>query len=102
MQIKFFQRASVAAILWFAVLDARAANIVWTNASSGNWNAPANWNPNQVPGASDVAIITNAGTYTVSVTANAEVGSVLVGGNSGAQTLFIPSRQEAAFLWSPH
>ena len=66
---------------------ARAADIVWTNAAGGNWSTPANWSPNQVPGAADNAYITNNGTYTVTVNANASPGTVTIGGTSGTQTL---------------
>ena len=69
----------------------RAADVVWTNASSGNWATAANWSPNQVPGAGDNAFITNNGTYTVTVNANTTVNSMTVGGTSGAQTLTLTS-----------
>jgi hypothetical protein len=44
-------------------ISAEGATITWTNASGGNWNLAANWSPNGVPGASDTANITTAGTY---------------------------------------
>ena len=37
--------------------SSRAATITWTNTAGGNWNDAANWNPNQVPGASDDALV---------------------------------------------
>ena len=48
-----------------------AADIVWTNTAGGNWSSTNNWSPNQVPGASDTAWITNNGTYTVTLNASA-------------------------------
>ena len=63
-----------------------AAGIVWTNTAGGNWNAAANWNPNQLPGVSDTAIITNEGTYTVTVNISPTIASLVLGGNSGTQT----------------
>ena len=63
-----------------------AAGIVWTNTAGGNWNAAANWNPNQLPGVSDTAIITNDGTYTVTVNISPTIASLVLGGNSGTQT----------------
>src|SRR5215469_8303453 len=41
-----------------APLLAEAASITWTNTAGGDWNLPANWQPNQVPGATDTALIT--------------------------------------------
>jgi hypothetical protein len=63
-----------------------AAGIVWTNTAGGNWNAATNWNPNQLPGVSDTAIITNDGTYTVTVNISPTIASLVLGGNSGTQT----------------
>ncbi|PWU11637.1 MAG: hypothetical protein C5B50_23020 [Verrucomicrobia bacterium] len=34
-----------------------AALITWTNASGGAWTSASNWNPNQVPGSADAAVI---------------------------------------------
>jgi len=87
--MKRIQLLAVAFVLCAAVVmfpfRLRAADIVWTNAS-GNWNAAANWSPNQVPGAADNAFITNNGTYTVTLNAAATVASLTVGGASGIQT----------------
>ena len=64
----------------------RAATIAWTNTLGGNWNAPANWNPNQVPLATDNAVITNNGTYAVTLDVSASVASLTLGGTSGTQS----------------
>src|SRR5262249_25094011 len=79
---------SIAATL--AVLSSlSAAQIEWTNSAGGNWSAPANWRPNQVPSASDQAIITNAGIYTVNADISIVVKGFTLGGTSGNQTLIV-------------
>ena len=77
----------VAMILLFAAPSASAATITWTNIAGGNWNVAANWSPNQLPGASDVAEITTAGTYTVTLNTGPTIAGLAVGGASGTQTL---------------
>ena len=78
-------------LLTLCALPARAADIYWTNTLGGNWNVPANWSPNQVPGMGDSAFITQAGTYTVAVNVDATLGSLLVGATSGTQTVSVAS-----------
>jgi len=63
------------------------ATLVWTNTTGGAWSSSLNWNPNQVPGSTDNALITNAGTYTVTLDTSPSVGSLSVGGGAGQQTL---------------
>ena len=67
----------------------RAATFVWTNTAGGNWNVPANWQPNQVPGAADTASITTPGSYGLSVTDNESVSNLVLGAASGTLTLNI-------------
>jgi hypothetical protein len=74
-------------LLFVAFSQARAADIVWTNAAGGDWNVAANWSPNSVPGASDTAVITSDGSYTVTLNGPATVSSLALGGTSGTQTL---------------
>jgi len=81
---------------WFVVLvscsfPARAADLIWTNVAGGNFNTALNWSPNQTPGAGDNAFITNNGTYTVTLNADASVNALAVGGSSGTQTLALTS-----------
>jgi hypothetical protein len=78
---------------WFVVpflvscsMAARAANIVWTNTAGGNWNVTNNWSPNQLPGSADTAIITNAGTYTVTFNITTNVAGLVLGTASGVTT----------------
>src|SRR5690606_3502271 len=66
---------------------AEAANINWASAVSGDWSDSTNWNPPQVPTGEDVALINLAGTYTVNVDQDAEVGRIVFGSATGAQTL---------------
>jgi predicted ATPase len=56
-----------------------AADITWTNTAGGDWSDAANWDPNQVPGASDDVIITSAGSYTVTVHNAGTVNSLVLG-----------------------
>jgi hypothetical protein len=44
---------------------AKSATIIWANTNGGDWNIATNWIPAQVPASGDDAVITNAGTYTV-------------------------------------
>ena len=76
----------VLAILLLASLG-RCTTFVWTNTVGGVWGSSSNWNPNGIPGSSDNAIITNAGTYTVTLNISPSVGSLTLGGSSGRQTL---------------
>ena len=68
-------------------VTAPAADIVWTNLAGGNWNVTNNWSPNQVPSTNDTAWITNDGVYTVTVNANVTLNGLVLGGDSGTQTL---------------
>jgi hypothetical protein len=77
----------------------RAAPINWTNSASGFWNTAANWNPNTVPGASDTAIITNAG-VTVSLNGATTVGAIILGTN-GAGTVTLARNFQTLALNGP-
>ena len=69
------------------VIPAHAATLIWTNTAGGNWNVAANWTPNQIPGASDTAIITNNGEYSVTLVGDRTIAGLILGGESGTQTL---------------
>ncbi len=56
-------------------ISAQGAIINWTNTAGGNWNVAANWDPNQVPGVNDTAVITNSGTYTVTLNVSETIGN---------------------------
>jgi hypothetical protein len=62
-----------------AALPGRAGTMVWTNLNGGLWGAATNWSPNGVPGASDSAVVTNVGDYTVALDANRTVGGLTLG-----------------------
>jgi hypothetical protein len=68
---------------------AHAANIIWTNTAGGNWSDATSWNPNQVPGSGDAAIITNAGNYSVTLDISPTVGGLVLGRSSGLQTFLM-------------
>src|SRR6266403_1806823 len=65
----------------------RAATISWTNTAGGIWSVANNWSPHQVPNASDDAVITTPGGYTVSLDITATINSLTLGGASGQQIL---------------
>ncbi len=69
-----------------------AAIITWTNTSNGNWSVTNNWSPNRAPSTNDITVITNAGTYTVTLNANPTIAGLIVGGSSGTQTLATAGR----------
>ena len=68
-------------------LVSHAATITWTNTAGGNWSSATNWTPNSVPGANDLAIITNNGVYSVVLDISPSVAGLTLGGASGTQTL---------------
>lgn len=49
-------RIALAACCLVTLSAARGADITWTNEAGGDFSNPLNWNPNQVPGAADVAV----------------------------------------------
>ena len=69
----------------------RGAVITWTNSSGGSWTNAANWSPNQVPGSSDTASITNGTGYTVNLDTTVTIAGLTLGGSSGTQTLVTAS-----------
>jgi hypothetical protein len=71
---------------------AHADNITWASAVSGDWSDSTKWSPMQVPDGDDLALINIAGTYTVTLDQDAEVGRILLGNSSGAQTLALDGR----------
>src|ERR1700722_12278339 len=83
--VRWLMALAIAGVLGLA--SASAATITWTNLAGGNWSNPSNWDLGTVPGASDTANITLAGTYTVTLDANVTVSKLTAGGASGMQTL---------------
>jgi len=61
--------------------------LVWTNTAGGVWSVAANWSPNQVPTGTNDVLITNSGTYTVTLNLhNQAARSITIEGASGVQT----------------
>jgi hypothetical protein len=87
MNTTTFRRIIAGLILAATLVSTPAADLVWTNLAGGNWNNTNNWSPNTVPGATDSAFITNAGTYTVTINAAATVTNLTLGATGGTQTL---------------
>jgi Tol biopolymer transport system component len=71
----------------FNATAAAGITVSWNNASGGSWSDPANWTPNQVPGAADTVVIALDGDYTVALAANAAASVLDIGGATGNQTL---------------
>jgi len=84
----------ITSTLLAAAFSTRADDIVvWTNTAGGDWSVAENWNPNQTPGPSDTAVITNDGDYTVTLDVSATVGGLILGTTNGSNhpTLLINS-----------
>ena len=71
---------------------ARGATYSWNNPAGGSWSIASNWSPSGIPGEGDIANVTLAGTYTVSLSANVLVSELKVGGPSGTATLGISNQ----------
>ena len=79
-------------LAWLAAgicVSASGTTITWTNTAGGSWNLTNNWSPNQIPGASDTALITTSGNYTVTLNVAGQVSTLVVGGASGTQNLTV-------------
>jgi len=74
-------------LVFFMLLAVHADTVTWTNGVGGNWSDAGSWNPNQVPGPGDDALITNSGSYVVTLDISPTVNSLVLGGGSGTQTL---------------
>jgi hypothetical protein len=57
-------------------------NVVRWSAGSGNFNTASDWTPQVVPGATNDAIIDAAGTYTVTVSTNETVNTLVMAANA--------------------
>ncbi|MEJ0091452.1 MAG: hypothetical protein WDM80_17115, partial [Limisphaerales bacterium] len=73
-------------LFFFSAATLPAATIVWTNTTSGSFGIAANWSPNAVPGSVDVAIITNTGTYKVTLATGTTLAGLQLGSTNGADT----------------
>jgi len=57
---------------------AHANTITWINPTVGIWSNPSNWNPANVPGPTDTAVITNTGSV-VYLQGSVEVSNIVLG-----------------------
>ena len=55
-----------------------ADTITWINPTAGIWSNPSNWNPTNVPGPTDTAVITNTGSV-VYLQGSVEVSNIVLG-----------------------
>ncbi len=85
--------ARILPVLLFILSGLRvwSAQLVWTNTAGGLWSNATNWSPNAVPGAPDSAVVTNAGTYTITSSAAVTVSDLILGATNkvGSPTLLI-------------
>ncbi len=79
--------ASTFLLLVLSSLAATAATITWKNPAGGLWNQSTNWQPAQVPGPLDTAVIQLAGAFTVQVNSAATVSNLSLGGPGSNPTL---------------
>jgi len=89
MKMSMIRRVFAVLVLGLTAWTASGASFNWTNTNGGSWSTPENWDPNGVPGSGDTAVITNNGSYVVSGDAGSTVGSLVLGGGFGTQTLVI-------------
>ena len=87
----FFPRIPLCLSLLLPLVPVRAATVVWTNTAGGNWSVATNWSPNAVPASGDTVIITNDGTYAVTVDVSPTLNSWTFGATNGTQTLNLNS-----------
>ena len=86
-----FIRCVTSILLSMGANPTSAASLTWINTSGGDWNIAGNWSPSGVPGATDTALITAAGTYVVTVNDSESAASLTIGGATGTQSLQISS-----------
>jgi hypothetical protein len=89
----------VLAIVGMGAPAARAFDILWLTAGTGDWNTPANWTGGNVPSAffEEVGVINNGGTATLSATIANSVGGVVLG-QAAADTGTLSIGAGGAFL----
>ncbi len=69
-----------------------AANVTWLAPVNGNWNDGTKWSGGIAPTVNDTAVITVAGTYTVTLNVNASIAKLVIGNPTGFQTLTMGSQ----------
>jgi len=81
------------------VVSANAQSAIeWKAAANGNWNNVANWQPGQVPGLGNVARLSIAGNYWVTLDGNddVDVGGIEI--PNSAASILIPDRSSLRIL----
>lgn len=74
-------------VLLAGIRVSRAGNVVWINARGGNWSDGANnWDAQRAPDISDIAIITNAGNYTITLDVSTTIAGFILGATDGGST----------------
>jgi RHS repeat-associated protein len=72
------------------IIDQISAAVTWISDVSGNWEDPLNWSTGVVPGSNDqVWVGANAGVYEITISSDVTLGSLVLGGASGTQTLAV-------------
>jgi hypothetical protein len=79
-------------ITFSVAITAEAEAIFWTNTAGGQWSTASNWSPNYAPSTNDLAVITNAGIYTVSLNTSPTIAGLVLGGSAGTQSLATANR----------
>lgn len=69
----------------------------WTNPVDGNWTNSADWTEGHQPNEGDVGCITEPGKYTVTMTFNASMGTLILGAPTGTtiQTLDVQANSSS-------
>ncbi len=67
--------------------------IEWIASGSGDWSDGANWSGGTAPGTDDIAVLTTAGDYTVTLTGDVAVKGLVLGNETGTQALATQSFQ---------
>jgi hypothetical protein len=67
------------------------ASVYWINPAGGAWSSASNWSTGTLPSSGDNAVITMAGTYSVTLDVDATFAGLTIGGSSGTQTLTVAS-----------
>jgi hypothetical protein len=57
-----------------------AETVTWSASGSGNWSVSTNWSTNSAPAPGDDVVISDAGSGTITVNANAAIGTLTLGG----------------------
>src|SRR5262245_55656591 len=78
--------------------QANAADVLWINATGGNWSAAANWSSGSPPGPGDTAVFNSLGApYSVIVDGTLSVAGLAI--NSSNITLTIQGNSTRGAAW---